>query len=130
MELLELEYDVFDMGPYELDPNDDYPVYAKKVALSVVNNKYSMGILICNSGEGMAIAANKIDGIRAVNVLKPSMAEITRIDNDSNVLSLSSQELTTKQMYEISKKWLDTPFSELERHKRRIEEISKLEEEN
>lgn len=127
---LEMEYKVFDMGPYELDPDDDYPEYAKKVSLAVVNNPGSMGLLICHSGEGMTIAANKIDGIRAITAFDKSIAELSRKDNDSNVLSLASRDLTIKQMYEISKHWLDTPFSELERHKRRIEQIARLEEEN
>ena len=78
----------------------------------------------------MAIAANKVKGIRAVAVLNKSQAFETRQDNDSNVLSLSSGELSDKQLYEISKLWLDTPFSELARHKRRIEEIGQIESES
>jgi ribose 5-phosphate isomerase B len=126
---LDGDYEIFDMGPYKLDPNDDYPVYAKKVALAVAENHKSMGILICRSGEGMAIAANKVKGIRAANVLNTSEAFETRQDNDSNVLSLSADELSDKEIYEISKMWLDTSFSELARHKRRIEEIEEIESE-
>lgn len=124
---LEADYEIFDMGPYKLDPNDDYPIYAKKVALAVSENHKSMGILICRSGEGMAIAANKIKGIRAACIRNASEAFETRQDNDSNVLSLSSDELSDKELYQISKTWLDTPFSELARHKRRIEEIESIE---
>ena len=127
---LEDSYELFDMGPYKLDPDDDYPLYAKKVSLAVTENAKSMGILICHSGEGMAIAANKVKGIRAVAVLNKSQAFETRQDNDSNVLSLSSGELSDKQLYEISKLWLDTPFSELARHQRRIEEIGQIESES
>lgn len=126
---LETSYEVFDMGPYKLDPDDDYPVYAKKVALAVVENPGSMGIVICHSGEGMAIAANKIKGIRASTAFNKHHAFETRQDNDSNVLSLSAGELSTKELYEISKTWLETPFSELARHKRRIEEIELIEKE-
>ena len=126
---LESDYEVFDMGPYKLDPDDDYPIYAKKVGLAVAENPDSMGILVCHSGEGMAIAANKIKGIRAANVLNKHEAFETRQDNDSNVLSLSSGELSNKDLYEVSKTWLETPFSELARHKRRIEEIEAIEKE-
>ena len=124
---LEKKYTIHDMGPYELDPDDDYPIYAKKVSLAVKENPGSMGILICKSGEGMVIASNKIKGIRAVTVGNVEQAKETRRDNDSNVLSLSSKELSLREMNEISKAWLDTKFSGLERHQRRINEISQLE---
>lgn len=124
---LEADYEVFDMGPYKLDPEDDYPVYAKKVALAVAENPKSMGILVCKSGEGMAIAANKVKKIRAVTIFTEAGAIETRQDNDSNVLSLSSEELGEEEMYKVAKTWLSTPFSELTRHKRRIEEIEKIE---
>lgn len=126
---LETKYEVFDMGPYKLDPDDDYPLYAKKVALAVVENPSSMGILVCHSGEGMAIAANKVKGIRAATAFNKNQAFETRQDNDSNILSLSAGELSNKEMYEVTKTWLETPFSELARHKRRIEEIEAIEKE-
>lgn len=126
---LEKKYKIFDMGPYELDPKDDYPIYAKKVALAVRENPKSMGILICKSGEGMAIAANKVSGIRAVAVHDDSEAKETRQDNDSNVLSLSAGDLSNREIISISNAWLSTPFSQLGRHKRRIEEITEMERE-
>jgi len=127
---LEQSYEVFDMGPYELNPEDDYPLYAKKVALAVKENPNSMGILLCKSGEGMAIAANKVDGIRAAAVSDVSKAKETRRDNDSNVLSLSAKDLSQKELQNIAKAWLDEPFSELSRHKRRLEEIAEIEKED
>lgn len=127
---LENDYEVYDMGPYAIDPNDDYPVYAKKVALAVKENEGSMGILVCKSGEGMAIAANKINGIRAAMADSESKAIETRKDNDTNVLSLSAKDLSSNEIMTISKAWLKTPFSELERHKRRLEEISQMEKED
>ena len=87
---LEADYEIFDMGPYELNPEDDYPLYAKKVALAVKENPGSMGVLLCRSGEGMAIAANKIDGIRAVAVEDVARAKETRRDNEINLLSFSA----------------------------------------
>ncbi len=124
---LEKSYEIFDMGPYKLDPDDDYPVYAQKVAQSVVENPGSMGLLVCRSGEGMAIAANKIKGIRAIEATSKDQAFESRQDNDSNVLSLSSEQLSKREMLEVARVWLETPFSELARHKRRIDEIGALE---
>ena len=126
---LEADYEIFDMGPYELNPQDDYPLYAKKVALAVKENPGSMGVLLCRSGEGMAIAANKIDGIRAVAVEDVARAKETRRDNDSNVLSLSADDLSEKEITEITSAWLKESFSELDRHKRRLEEIAQIEKE-
>ncbi len=126
---LEENYQVFDMGPYKLDPNDDYPVYAKKVALAVAQNPDSMGILICLSGEGMAIVANKIKGIRAAVATNKTHATETRADNDTNVLSLSANELSSREQLDIATTWLDTPFSELARHRRRLEQIEAIEKE-
>ena len=123
------DYEIFDMGPYELNPQDDYPLYAKKVALAVKENPGSMGVLLCRSGEGMAIAANKIDGIRAVAVEDVARAKETRRDNDSNVLSLSADDLSEKEITEITSAWLKESFSELDRHKRRLEEIAQIEKE-
>lgn len=127
---LEQGYQVFDLGPYDLDPDDDYPVYAKKVALAVKENPKSMGILVCKSGEGMAIVANKFHGIRAAIASNREQAIETRQDNDSNVLSLSAGDLSDKEAYEISKSWLNTPYSELERHERRLHEIAEIESDN
>lgn len=128
--LLEKKFEIYDMGPYELDPTDDYPVYAKKVSLAVKENPESMGILLCHSGEGMAIAANKISGIRASTASDVSKARETRRDNDSNVLSLSAGDLSIQEIEAISVAWLTEPFSELARHQRRIEEIASLEKED
>lgn len=119
--------EVYDMGPYILDINDDYPVYASKVGLAVSENHNSMGILVCKSGEGMAIAANKIKGIRAVSATTESLARLSRQDNDSNILSLSAKELTNKEIFNFVSVWLNTAFSGLARHRRRIEEIAQLE---
>ena len=130
IEKLSLAYDLVDLGPESLNPNDDYPVYAEKVAKKVVEDRGSMGILTCRSGEGMEIAANKIDGVRAVAAWNTAVAEESRKDNDSNVLSLAADQLNTEQMIEISKTWLGTQFSNQPRHQRRLEQIEKLEEEN
>ncbi len=121
------DFDVIDMGPKELNPNDDYPLYAQKVAESVLEHPGSFGILVCKSGEGMEIAANKIDGIRAALAWNKHVAMETRSENDSNILSLPSGEININDMVEIAKCFVSTPFSKVERHKRRIEEIEDIE---
>lgn len=124
---LQAEFDVVDMGPENLNPDDDFTPYAEEVAKAVVAEKNSMGVLVCRSGEGMAIAANKINGVRAALVWDQSVARETREDNDSNVLSLPADHITTDEMLAITRTWLTTPFSGAERHARRIEQISELE---
>jgi len=125
---LSQEFDLVDLGPKQLNPEDDFPVFAKRVADSVIENQGSLGVLVCKSGQGMEIAANKIDGIRAALAWNKQLAKETRSDNDSNVLSLASGELSIDEMYEIAKTFLNTPFSEAERHTRRINEIKNIEE--
>lgn len=126
---LTTDYQVVDLGPKELNLQDDYPIYAQRVADAVVNDKGSFGILVCRSAEGMEIAANKINGIRAALVWNKHIAAETRSDNDSNVLTLPSGELSLQEMYEIAQTFLTTSFSNAPRHKRRIAEISELERE-
>ena len=121
------EYDVVDLGPEEFAAQDDYPVYAQKVASSVAANNGSFGILLCRSGEGMQIAANKVDGARAALVWNTHLARETRADNDSNIVVLPTGEIDFAMMIDISREFLLTKFSEAERHQRRIEEVSKIE---
>ncbi len=127
VERLSKKYEVVDMGPTQLDPTDDYPLFAEQVADSVVDDKGSFGVLVCKSGEGMEIAANKVDGVRAALVWNKHLAYETRNDNNSNVLSLPAGELSVDEMYEITKEFLQTPFSALPRHKRRLKEIENIE---
>lgn len=120
-------YDIEDMGPIKFDPDDDYPVYARKVAQAVARRPNSRGILVCKSGQGMEMAANKVAGIRAALVWNEALAKETRIDNDSNVLSLPAGELSPDRMQRVTKVWLDTPFSGASRHQRRIDQITQME---
>lgn len=128
-ELLSKKYDIVDLGPDELNPQDDYPVYAERVGEAVISEPGSFGILVCRSAQGMEIAVNKIDGIRAALVWNKHIAYETRQDNDSNVLTLPSGELSLSEMNEIASTFLSTSFSGKRRHKRRIEEIKEIEEE-
>ncbi len=112
-----------DLGAKTLDKMDDYPDYAKKVAKKVAKTKSSKGILICGSGFGMAIAANKIKGARAVAAYDTYTAKISRIDNDSNILCLRGRGFPLKKVLQITSTWLRTPFSNISRHKRRINKM-------
>lgn len=122
------EFDVTDLGPEKLNPQDDYPIFAERVGRAVVDEPGAMGILICDSGQGMEIAANKVDGVRAAVAWNKHVAYETRRDNDSNVLSLPAAELSLDEMVEIARTWLGTAFSGSERHQRRIDEIEQIEE--
>lgn len=127
VERLAKHYAVVDLGPSQINLEDDYPLFAEEVADSVVEDPGSFGVVVCRSGEGMEIAANKVDGVRAALVWNKHLAYETRSDNDSNVLSLPSGELSVDEMYEIAKEFLSTPFSQAPRQKRRLKEIKNIE---
>lgn len=124
---LQGEYEVRDLGPDSLNPDDDFTPFAEKVSRAVAEEKGAMGILICRSGEGMVMAANKIDGVRAALVWDQSVARETREDNDANVLSLPADHISFDEMMAITRVWLSTAFSNAPRHVRRIEQIDRLE---
>ncbi len=105
---------------------DDYVDFAKDVASNVVSNENSMGILICGTGIGMSIAANKIKGIRAARCVSIEDAYYTRLDNNANVLCLGYNS-DLNPLFEIIETFLTTSFSHAERHARRVNKITKLE---
>jgi len=120
---LELE----DLGPGQYDEKDDFVDFAVILAKKVVADTGSKGILLCNSGHGMCIAANKINGVRAIVGYSISGAELGRQDNDANILCLAARALSKDHAEAITKKFLETNFKEEERYLRRIEKISNLE---
>ena len=124
--LAENGYDYIDMGNKKYTPGDDYPDHAKSVAVKV-SGTGGRGILVCDSGVGVCIAANKIHGIRAVNACNTKMAKMSRLHNDSNILCLGQDYLEPGQAGEIIKAWLETGFSPEERHHRRIGKINSME---
>ena len=101
----------------------DYPDYAKKVARKVVKEKNSRGILICGTGTGMVIAANRIKGARAVVAYDTYSAKMSRQDNNANILSLRGRHFPYKKIQSIVNIWLNTKFSGKSRHKRRIKKL-------
>lgn len=102
----------------------DYPVYAFRVARAVSNGEADRGILVCGSGNGMCIAANRVPGVRAVNGREPFEARMSRRHNDSNILCLGSRFTGVDLALEIVREWLTEPF-EGGRHKRRVDLIDK-----
>jgi ribose 5-phosphate isomerase B len=116
-----------DLGPSEYVEGDDYPDYAFKVSEKVSRNKGSRGILVCGSGSGMTIAANKVKGIRAVAAYDKYSAKFSRLDNDANVLGLRGRRFSFRKIRSIVDVWLKTPFSGGERHRRRIQKIREYE---
>src|SRR5574344_66483 len=122
-----LDYKIVDLSPNNT-PVDDYPDYAKKVCDYVVNNEADYGILMCGTGIGMSIAANKVHGIRAAKVSNTNEAFLTRNDNDANVLTMSYRE-PLEDIKNISKVFLETPYSNEERHTRRIKKVMEMDNE-
>lgn len=112
-------YEVKDFGTYSKE-SCDYPVFAKEVANKVADKEFDRGILICGTGIGMSIAANKVKGIRAALCSDTFSAKATREHNDSNILCLGARVIDSKLACDIVKIWLNTPFSDEERHIRRI----------
>ena len=119
IEYLKNNYEVVDFG-CETQDSCDYPIYAKKVVDAILNKGFSKGILICGTGVGMAICANRFKGIRAVNTTEVSVAKLSREHNNSNVLTLGERIIDEKKALEIVDVWLNTEFQE-GRHKRRID---------
>ncbi len=114
---------VSDFGPYELDPSDDYPDFSNEAAKAVSLGQADCGILICRSGIGMSINANRYNYVRAALVADADTAKCSRIHNCSNVLVLSGDNLDAVGMMEIVDAWLATPYSNEDRHSRRLEKI-------
>jgi ribose 5-phosphate isomerase B len=104
----------------------DYPDFAFPVAEAVAQGRAEKGILICGSGNGMLIAANKVKGVRAAAALSPEMARLSRLHNDANVLAIPADYVEPQLVSKIVKVWMETPF-EGGRHLRRLEKISEYE---
>ncbi|HEX3153250.1 MAG TPA: ribose 5-phosphate isomerase B [Candidatus Angelobacter sp.] len=106
----------------------DYPDYARLVAHDVSEQRADLGILVCGSGIGMAITANKVDGIRAANVSTEYEAQMSREHNNANVLTLGARIIGLAEAFRIVDKWLATQFAG-GRHERRVEKIMAIEKE-
>lgn len=123
--LEEWDYEYEDLGAHELDPGDDYPDFIKPVAKRVAGESDSRGIILGGSGQGEAMAANRIRGVRAAIYYGGStdLIRLSREHNDANILSLGARFVSEEEAEAAIKLWLETPFSEDERHVRRIKKI-------
>lgn len=110
-----------DLGTYD-EELVDYPDYAKRVAKAVVKTN-GLGILICGTGTGMCIAANKVKGIRAAVAFDAYSAKMSRRDNDANILCLRGREFPSTKAVSLVKIWLSTEFSHIPRYERRIRKL-------
>lgn len=121
-------HDVLDLGPDNGD-SCDYPDYAAAVARSVARQDAERGILVCTTGAGMAIAANKVRGIRAALGVHADEVRLTRAHNDANVLTLGARYTDAATALDLVDTFLKTPFDG-GRHARRVEKIARLEADN
>lgn len=122
-----LGYEVEDFGPYE-DGAVDYPDFVYPAVKSVTEGKNDLGIVMCGSGIGASIVANKVKGARAALVFDPEIAKVTREHNNSNVLVLGPRFASDEVLFEIIDGFLNTEFSGDERHVTRINKITEVEE--
>ena len=120
--------DILDLST-DNTPIDDYPDFAFRVANTVKKNECNFGILLCGTGIGMSIAANKVKGIRCAHVGDVEEAYHTRVDNDANIIALSYKN-NINDILNMINKFIETPFSNEERHIRRINKIKEYEENN
>ena len=118
-------HEVIDVGT-DSEESVDYPVYASRAAHLVADGEAERAVIVCGSGVGVSIAANKIDGVRAVNGHDPEEAEMSRRHNDANVLTLAGRRFSPADAAPIVERFLATEF-EGGRHERRVEEISAVE---
>lgn len=107
----------------------DYPVYAEKVGKAVVSGEFDKGILICGTGIGISIAANKVKGVRCALCSEPCSAKLTREHNDANILAMGARIIGPVLAESIVDAFLTTDFCGEERHQRRVDLVSKLEQE-
>jgi RpiB/LacA/LacB family sugar-phosphate isomerase len=120
-------HEVVDVGTNSAE-STDYPDYAGAVAHDVVSGAADRGVLVCSTGVGMSIAANKVDGIRAALAVNPEEVRLTRAHNDANIITIGARYTDPQTANEMVRVFLETPF-EGGRHARRIGKIAQLEKE-
>jgi ribose 5-phosphate isomerase B len=126
--LAEQKYEVVDCGNTVLDPNDDYPDFAFAVAENVAKDPANArGIVICRSGGGMTIAANKVKGIRAVDVFDLTSTVHAKTNNDANIISIGADWMQPQEALLVVENFLKAPFKGEDRHARRIQKIADYE---
>ena len=119
-------YEVVNFGTDTLD-SCDYPDFAAPAAKAVASGECEKGIVLCTTGIGVSICANKVDGIRCALLSDVKSAEMTRLHNDTNMMAMGAGIVSEELAMQIVDKWLDTPFSNEPRHQRRIDKLMQLE---
>lgn len=127
-DLREKGHEVKDLGNTQFDSGDDYPDFVIPAAESVAQDKEGIGVVIGRTGNGEAIAANKVKGVRAALCLNEEMAKKARQDNNANVVALGSDFVDANKALKIVEVFIDTPFPSEERHARRLAKITSYEE--
>lgn len=121
-------YELMDVGAGAYDESDDYPDFAKLVALKVQEDPLNRrGIVVCGSGVGVDVVANKFEGIRSVLAISPDHAAVSRNDDDTNVIAIAADFFDVEDTKKIVTMWLITKFSGEDKHKRRIGKITEIE---
>ncbi len=126
----QLKIPVVDLGPARYNKDDDYPEFAYPLAKTVAADHKSRGIIICGTGHGVCMVANKVRAIRAIVGYSIEGAELGRRHEDANILCLAARVLSEDHATTIVKKFLETEFEPARRHVRRLQELEKLEKEN
>lgn len=126
-ELRKASFEFTDLGPQSLNVLDDYPDFARLLAEKISADSKSFGILICRSGQGVCIVANKFTGVRAALAWNEQSARASKTDDWSNVLCLPSDYVSTAEAFRIVKAWLATEWGSDERFSRRIHKIDLIE---
>ncbi len=124
--LNELNQEFVDLGVFTTD-SMDYPDIAREVAEKISENPGTFGVLICGTGTGMAITANKLNGVRAASVVNETMAEMARRHNDANIMTLGARLIDVAMAKKLVKIFIETPFDAEERHQRRVDKITEIE---
>ena len=124
--LQEVGIEAVDCGAYVYDQSDDYPQIAKEVIENKIADADSVAVLICRSGQGMQMVANRYKGIRAALIWGERLAREARLDNDANTLVLPADYLSTEEAIACLDAFISTAFSNEERHLRRIKSIEEI----
>ncbi len=127
-ELVKRNYEIIDFGTNS-EESTDYPDYAFLLGENIKNHQVDYGVAICGSGIGISIACNKVKTVRCAKVDNVEEAKITRIDNNSNIVAFS-EKIEKEEALNIVLTFISTPFSELEKHHRRVNKILEYEEKN
>jgi ribose 5-phosphate isomerase B len=119
-------YEIEDVGAKSLDEDDDYPLFAYQVATKVLGEEEGLGILMCGSGQGMSIAANRLNGIRAALAWNVESAKASKEDDNSNILVLPARFITQEEAFKMVDAWLEAKFKSDPKYHRRLDELGDI----